>query len=219
MRIVIADGNQEADYIINLFQNKKNHLHVINSNVEICKELSKKNHVNVIFGKMNKEFDLHCAQIEDADLFIALGDDDIRNYVACQMAKIIFKVKKVVATCHNPKNVSTFKKLGIDSVISSTYLLGETIKSELSMEEMIRTLSFEDNKIIVQEIEIKDDFKICHKALKEINFPKNTSVCCLYRSTGMIIPNGETFIEKGDKVLIVSSYNDQKLVKDFITKR
>ena len=219
MRIVVADGRQEADYIINLFNTKKNQLHVINSDVEICKELSKKNHLNVIYGKINKEFDLHCAQIEDADLFVALSNDDIKNYVACQMAKMIFRVKKVVASCHNPKNVEIFKRLGIDNAISSTYLLGETIKCELSMEEMIRTLSFENNKIIVQEIEISSDFAICSKALKEVKFPNNTSVCCLYRSTGMVIPNGETVISKGDKVLIVSNFNDQKIVKDFITKR
>lgn len=219
MRIAIADGAQEADYIIQQFQNKKNRLYVINDDVEICKYLSKKNHINVYFGKINKEYDLQCAQIEDCDLFVALSDSDIKNYVACQMAKMIFRVKKVIARVKNPKNVATFKSLGIDSVICSTYLLGETIKSELSIQDMISTLAFEGNKIIISEIEIKKDFKICTKALKDIDFPKNTSVCCVYRSTGMIIPNGETTIEAGDKILIVSSAEDQNLVKNFVLKR
>ena len=48
MRIVIADGYQEADYIINLFLNKKNKISVINSNMEIAKALSVKNNVFII---------------------------------------------------------------------------------------------------------------------------------------------------------------------------
>ncbi len=219
MRIVIAGGNQEADYIIGEFNKPKNPISVINPDMNVCKYLSKNNHINVICGKINKEFDLGCAQINDADLFIALSDDDVKNYIACKMAKIMFNVKKTIASVRNPKNVTVFKELGIDSVISSTYLLGETIKSELSIENMINTLAFEDNKILVSEFEIKKNYKIIGKSLKDITFPKNTSVACIYRSTGMIIPNGETIIELGDKVLMVSSANDQKKVQEFICKR
>ena len=219
MIIVVAGGNQEADYIIGEFNKPKNTIYVINPDMNVCKYLSKNNHINVICGKINKEFDLGCAQIQDADLFIALSDDDIKNYIACKMAKIMFNVKKVIASVRNPKNVKVFKELGIDSVISSTYLLGETIKSELSIENMINTLAFEDNKILVSEFEIKKNFRIIGASLKDISFPKNTSVACIYRSTGMIIPNGETIIQEGDKVLMVSSANDQKKVQDFICKR
>ena len=111
MRIVIADGYQEADYIINLFLNKKNKISVINSNMEIAKALSVKNNIDVIFGNSNKAYDLQCAQTTNADLFIALSANDIRNYIACQMAKMIFNVKKVIAIVENPKNVEIFKKL------------------------------------------------------------------------------------------------------------
>lgn len=216
MKIVVAGGKQEADYIISTFNLKKNKVFVINPDLKTCEYLSKNNHINVVYGKINKEFDLSMAQVNDADLFIALSDDDIKNYISCQMAKFIFNVKKVVASVKNPKNVEIFKKLGIDSAISSTYLLAETIKSELSLEKMIKTLSFEGNKIIVSEIEIKSGYKVCGKALKDIKFPSNTSVCCIYRSTGMIIPYGETVIEENDKVLVVSSPEDQKLVTDMI---
>ena len=218
MRIAIADGYQEDDYIINLFLNKKNKISVINSNMEIAKTLSVKNNIDVIFGNSNKAYDLQCAQTTNADLFIALSANDIRNYIACQMAKMIFNVKKVIAIVENPKNVEIFKKLGIDSVISSTYLLGQTIKSELSIESMINTLSFENNKIVVTEFEVLEKLKICNKALKDIKFPDNSSVCCIYRYSGLIIPNGNTVLLKNDKILVVSSFNDKKKVKDFITR-
>ena len=219
MKIVVAGGKQEADYIISQFNLKKNKVFVINPDLDTCEYLSKNNHINVYYGKINKQFDLGMAQIDNADLFIALSDDDVKNYISCQMAKLIFNCQKTICAVKNPKNVDVFKKLGIDSVISSTYLLAETIKSELSIEKMMTTLSFENNKIIVTEVEIKRGFKIVGQALKDIDFPKNTSVCCVYRSTGMVIPNGETVIEEGDKVLVVSSFNDQKLVTKMINEK
>ena len=219
MKIVIAEGRMEADYIINQFNTKKNEIYVLNNDPKICKYLSRHSHVNVILGKLNKEYDLSSANVKDADLFIALSDNDIMNYVSCQMARMMFHAKKTIAAVRNPKNVDTFKKLGIDSPMSTTYLLAETIKSELSIENMIKTLAFEDNKIIVSEFLITKESALIGKALKDITFPINTSVACVYRSTGMIIPNGETVIERGDKVLIVSSYNDKDIVEKFMQRR
>ena len=218
MKIIIADGRQEADYIINQFNTKKDEIYVLNSDAKVCKYLSRNNKVNVIYGKINKEYDLRSASCLNADLFIALNDDDIMNYVACQMAKMMFHVKKTIAAVRNPKNVEVFKKLGVDSPMSTTYLLAETIKSELSIENMIKTLAFEDNKIIVSEFSIDEKNKLVGKALKNIKFPKNTSVCCIYRTTGMIIPNGETIIERDDKVLMVSSYNDKEKIEKFVIR-
>ena len=38
------------------------------------------------------------------------------------------------------------KKLGVDSVISSTYLLAQMILNESSVEKILKTLSIEDEK-------------------------------------------------------------------------
>ena len=50
MKVVVADGNEEADYIIRMYHNRRNSLVVINSSSSTANELSRKNRVDVIFG-------------------------------------------------------------------------------------------------------------------------------------------------------------------------
>lgn len=62
------------------------------------------------------------------DLVIALSDSDADNLVICQMAQHYFGIEHQVCTAYNPRNVPVFKKLGITSVVSATYLLSKLIE-------------------------------------------------------------------------------------------
>ncbi len=219
MKIVIADGRHEADYLISMYKSKENQLIVINEDPDFCKYLSRKNKVDIFCGNSTKEYDLKCAQIDNADLFISLASNDVVSYVSCRMARKIFNVRKCIATVINPKNVELFKRLGIDSVISSTYLLAESIKNQSSVEDLIKTLSLEDDKICISEIKIQKEFLVCDKTLKEIRLPDYVSVSCVYRYPHVIIPKGDTKLCANDKVLFVSTKEDQKKIIELISKK
>lgn len=209
MKIVIADGKHQADYIINVFNTPNNNLIIINDDLATCEYLSAKNNVSVIHGRCTKENDLALADAEDADLFIALNDNDITNYVACQTAKQIFNCKRCISKVMNPKNVDIFKKLGVDSVVSSTYLLCEHIKNEAIVDDMIKTLSLEDNKIQILEIKVNKDSFVCNKNLIELPISDYGTISAIYRNQRVIIPHGPTILLADDKVLIVTT-NERK---------
>lgn len=213
MKIVIAGGNHEADYIIGMYKNGNNELIVINGNYETCRYLSEKNGIQVINADPSKPNQLKDADCENADLLIALSDDDINNYVVCKTAKKLLNIKKCIAIVSNPKKVSTFKKLGVDSVISSTYLLAEQIKNESSIEDLIKTLTLEDNKIVIFEVTISENNRVCDKKLSELNMSSYASISCVYRAEKAIIPNGDTVLMPGDKVLTVTTkeYEDKAI--------
>ena len=219
MKVVIADGRHEADYLISVYKSKKNNLIVINNDQNFCEYLSKKNRINIFKGNSTKEFDLRMAQIENCDLFISLAERDVDSYVSCKMAKKIFNAKKCVATVINPKNVELFQTLGVDVAISSTYLLAETIKAKSSFEDLIKTLSLEDDKIVISEVIIGDDYKIANKSLKEIKLPPFVSVSCIYRYPHVIIPNGNTILMPNDKVLLVTTKENQEKIINLISEK
>ncbi|MFA6624155.1 MAG: NAD-binding protein [Bacilli bacterium] len=216
MTIVIANGGHEADYIIKMFNNKKNKIIVINSDEGMCSYLATSDKISVIHGNPTKKYDLSVANIDNADVFVALSSNDIDNYVACKMAKKIFKVKKTIAIVRNPKNVSVFKSLGIDAAISGTYLLAESIKSETTIESLIKTLSLEENKIILTEIVVKEKYAVANKTLAEIHFPSTANISCIYRNPNVIIPSGKTVIRPDDRLLIVTTPNRQEEIQEFI---
>lgn len=212
MKIVITDGEHEADYMISMFNSRKNDLIIINEDEDICKYLSHNSGIPVMRGISTRESDLRLAGAEDADLFIALSEDDVKNYVACKLAKNFLGAKRCIATVINPKNVDTFKNLGVDSVLCSTYLLGEQIRNNASIESLIHTLSLENNEINLIELKVTSDLFVCNKTLKDINISEIATVSSVYRSGKGIIPNGNTELLPGDKVLVVTTLNNRDKV-------
>ena len=192
MKIVIFDGKNSADYIIGRYKNRNNDLIVINSNEEACRYLSLNHDIPVMYGKGTRESDLREAGAENADLFIALSKSDTDNYVACQTAKKLLNVKRCVSTVVNPKNVEIFRELGIDNVLSSTYLLGEQIRNAASIENLVNSLSLEDEKIILIELKITSNLQVEGMSLKDINISDIGSVSVIIRGQKSIIPNGNT---------------------------
>ena len=218
MRIVIANGNNSADYIIKNFKNRHNELIIINDDRDIANHLAKSSKLPVIFGDFTKVGTLKEANIQGADLFIALGHRDSDNYVGCLHARKEFGVKKCICVVQNPKNVEVFKELGLDSVISSIETLVSSILAESSLELLTKTMSFENDKIVMSEIVVKPTYLIAHKHIMDIHFPKEGSIACVYRRPRVIIPNGQTLILPKDKLFVLSTPAEQKKLIDFVQK-
>ena len=218
MKIVVAGGTTAAEYIIRNFKSRSNSLTIINTDKKDATQIAKDNKIPVFFGDPSKKFVLEDAHVEGADIFIAVGEKDADNFVACLLAKKSFNVKKCICIVSNPKNVEVFKQLGIDSVISSTEQLVQSVLSESSLESLIKTMSLEDKKIVLTEIIIKSTYYIAHKHIVELNFPKTGSIACIYRRPQVIIPNGSTLILPKDKLIVLSTPNDQKDIISFVTR-
>ena len=168
MKIVVAGGANTADYIIKNFKGRSHKLTIINFDREAANYLAKSSKLPVFFGDPTKPYCLKDANVEGSDIFIALGNRDCDNYVSCLLAKKVFNVKKCICIVSNPKNIEVFKTLGIDSVISSTEQLVSSILAESSLESLIKTMSLEDDKIVLTEIVIKANYLIANKTINKL---------------------------------------------------
>lgn len=213
MKIVIANGTHEADFIIKKFKSERHDLIIINNDKEFGSYISNINRIPVIYGDPTKAYILDDANASDCDVFIALSTNDIDNYVSCITAKILFHAKRVVCVVRNPKRVQLFRLLGIDSVISSTYLLGENIKNESIIEEFMRTITIENEKIMITELIVDDSYSIAHKMVREAKIPPFINISCIYRDPQVIIVNGDTIIMPDDRLVIVTTpqYHEKSL--------
>lgn len=219
MKITITGGQSEAVFIVSMFKKEKHDLIVINEDIDVAKNISENNDINVYYGDPAKPHILENANVKDSDILISLCDEDTDNYVICQLGKRMFNVKKCICIVQNPKNVDTFKKLGIDSVISSTYLLYQTIKGESEIESLVKTLSLENERIVISEIVIKEDYNVANKQLKELNLPVSLNISCILREPDIIIPDGLTTIMPNDKLVIVCKKENLESVINYFKER
>lgn len=218
MRIVIVGGYNKADFLIDSLLKKNHKLVVVNEDKDYSEYLSMKYDISVVCGDPCKQYLLEEAEIDDFDILISLMEKDQDNFAICQTAKKIYNIKKVVCIVTDPKNVDIFKKLGLDTVISATYSISKLIEQASTIESLMNTLSLENEKIIVSEILIDKNYLSVGKKLSEIVFPENAIISCILRNNSMIVPNGNTVIEFGDKLFIISTPENQKEALNSITK-
>lgn len=219
MKIIIANGTHEADFIVKKFKKEKHQITIINADKNFGDYMSSSNRIPVLYGDPTKAYVLEDANVWNADVFIALSTNDIDNYVSCITAKKLFNIKRVVSVVRNPKRVDLFKVLGIDSVICSTYLLGESIKNESIVEDFIKTISIENEKIVISEILIDGDYIIANKLIKNSEIPSYLNISCIYRDPDVIIASGDTLIKPDDKLVIATTPNHHQDAVDFIQRK
>ena len=77
-----------------------------------------------IVGSGLVDDDLKKAEIEGADVFVAATRGDNRNAMACQIAKHIYHVPKVVTRIYDPIREEMYHSLGIESVSPTRVVAG-----------------------------------------------------------------------------------------------
>jgi len=70
------------------------------------------------------------AGIEQADIFVALTQGDNRNVMACQIAKHIFNVPRVVCRIYDPLRQELYSTLGLET-ISPTRVFAELLREKI----------------------------------------------------------------------------------------
>jgi len=81
-------------------------------------------------GNGLEEESLKKAGIEEADVFVTVTQGDNRNVMACQIAKHIYHVPKVVSRIYDPIREEMYRNLGIESV-SPTKVMTELLKDRI----------------------------------------------------------------------------------------
>ncbi len=217
MNILIIGGKKKADFLMKSLIDKGNKITVIHDDYEYCKTLSRKYDEEIICGDATKMYILEEAKINSMDMVIAMTPKDSDNLVICQLAKNIYGVNKTFATVADPKNVKVFKQLGVDIVISATYVVSRIIEQMATVNDIYNYIPIEDGKASIMEVIIKEHYSLCGKYIKDIKFSQEAIVGCIIRDGNIIIPNGNTKIFAEDKFLIISSTQMQdNIIKSLV---
>ena len=104
----------------------------------------------------------------------------------------------------------------ISLVVQGTTVSGMANWLDLSFEEQERTfkLTVPDHiRSEFSEIEVNGAMLRKGRTLKDIRLPGHTLVVMIYRSGNYFVPKGDTELQKGDKLLVVSDNNDQLILE------
>lgn len=83
-----------------------------------------------LVGSGLEDESLKKAGIEEADVFVSTTQGDNRNVMACQIAKHIYHVPKVVSRIYDPIREEMYRNLGLDTV-SPTRVVADLLKDRI----------------------------------------------------------------------------------------
>jgi trk system potassium uptake protein TrkA len=218
MYIIIVGGGKVGYYLAKQLVEDGNEVLVIEKEVAKCQEIADDLGDIVLRGDGCEGVTLEAAGTGRADLFIAVTGDDEDNLVACQVAKNKFNVRRTVALINNPKNEAIFKKLGIDTTVSSTALVLANIEQELPSHPLIPLLTIKGGGLEIVEAKVPPYSTIVGKRVGDLLLPQQCLITVIIDEEGVPrIPNSDTQVRAGDEVVAVCRRESEDALRAILT--
>ncbi|MCR5095737.1 MAG: NAD-binding protein [Erysipelotrichaceae bacterium] len=203
--IVIIGGKTQSRSLAEILLHKNHRVTVISPDESLCERLREIDGLNVIYGDGRISEVLEDADINQFDIAITMHDHDADNLVTCEMCKKVYGVAKTISVVSDVNRKVLFDAMGVDSVISATNLIAQTLEQQTLSDQLSRIVPTADDRIRISEILVTEKSKVLGKTLADIHLPNQTIIGCIIRNNEVIVPSGSTTINLGDNVLLITT--------------
>lgn len=150
------------------------------------------------------------AEVEHADILIAVTGSDELNLLCCLIAKKAADCQ-TIARVRNPiynKEIGFIKeRLGISMIINPEFTTATEIARLLRFPSAIKIDTFAKGRVELLKFRIKPEFNLDHVAVSSLreDLKCDILVAGVEREEDVYIPNGEFILKDGDLVSIIAS--------------
>ena len=205
MRVVIVGGGADGSYLTQRLSAEGEEVTLVEVDRERVALLRERLDAMVIAGNGASPAVLRRADIENADLLVAVSDNDGANIVACQTAAKL-GVPRTVARIEDRELRLVAPSLGLGSVIDSRESTGKDLVRLVQHSGVSDLIEFGDGRLIVAGGIIQPDAPIVGKSLRVVRQSLDGWDCvvaAVVRDGQSIIGRGDTELRSFDQALIV----------------
>jgi len=218
MYIIIAGGGIIGFHIASLLAEEGQEVVVVEQSEEALENIRRQLDVKTVHGNAATPKVLREAEVDRADLVLAVTNSDETNMVTCFMAKelgagttaarirnpgysgyFVAPAKSAMA----PRKIVRPKSLGIDVFINPEAEAAKEIMDILSGFYSTPVENFANGLIQIREFRVEGE-ALVDKALGDIAFPKPCVVAAIVREGGIVMPNADEVITEGDSVYLIA---------------
>lgn len=227
MKIIIIGAGQVGGTLAENLVGEKNDITLIDSSRERLRDLQDRLDLQVVVGHGSHPDVLKQAGAEDADLLIAVTNNDESNMMACQIAYSLFKTPTKIARVRAEQYVShqdiLFRNdmVPVDHLIAPEQLVTQSIKRLIDYPGALQVVEFAGGKVSLVAIKAYyGGLLVGHalSALKEHIPNFETRVAAIYRRGRPIRPLGTTVIEADDEVFFIAATKHIRTVMSELQK-
>lgn len=213
MKIIILGAGSVGTSVAEVLQSEQNDIVIIDQDSKRLRNVQDKLDVGVVTGQASHPHILRKAGAEDADMIIAVTDNDEINMIACQLAYTLFRTPTKVcrirsnAYLNNPK-IFAKEHIPIDYVISPERLVTTYIERLLEYPGALQVVDFAEDKIRLAGVIAQANSPLIDKKLKQIPeiLPHlETRIAAIYRGDHALSLDGDTYIRPNDEVFFIAA--------------
>jgi trk system potassium uptake protein TrkA len=205
MYTIIVGGGQVGAYLGSLLLAEKHQIMVIENNPDKLTTLKQSISAEmVIQGSGTNPSVLEAAGIYKANVVAAVTGSDETNLVVCSLARLEFKVPRVIARVNNPKNAWLYTpEMGVDVALNQADLLAHLIAEEMSLGDMMTLLKLRKGLYSLVEEKVHPNSIANGKAVGDLSFPPRCALAAIIRKGELTIPRGDVVLQTADEILAV----------------
>ncbi|HRX69923.1 MAG: Trk system potassium transporter TrkA [Candidatus Competibacteraceae bacterium] len=227
MKIVILGAGQVGSSVAHILASEANDVTVVDANAERLQTLQDRLDIRTLAGHASHPTVLEQAGMADADMLVALTDNDEVNMIACQIAYTLFNTPRRIARVRSGGYLSykdqllNDQALPIDVLISPEQLVTDYIQRIIEHPGALQVLDFAEGQVRLMGVRAYEGSSLVGQALRVLpdRMPGiETRVAAIFRQGRPIIPEGNTLIEADDEVFFIAARKNARAIVSELRK-
>lgn len=216
MKVVILGAGKRGTLLARHLIQEKRDVVIIDNDPKRAAEVQGKMDCMVIVGSGTDPAKLREAEVEKADLFVAVTDSDEINLVACG---IVENIRSAVTTVAAIRNLTYTGKDGLPAtILGINYIVNPEAEAARSIHAIIDrgifsdVITFERSNLVLYNIYVTPKSRFANQNIANCRTTIGTEfvIAAINREDEGIVPSGNTIVFPGDTLSVVASDNDKE---------
>lgn len=212
-RVIIVGGGNVGFMVAQQLAPNRADLTIIEEDFERCEKLAQwLPHALVLRGDGTDLELLEQERAEDADVMVAVTEDDAKNLLVSLLSKQL-GIPKVVTRVGRTRNRRLFMRVGVDSPLTPRAAAVQEVLNWLEVDEVEHLATIEDR---AEVMEVAYPETGLGGRVTDLGTPAEMLIGAVLRDERIIVPNGETVIEPGDHLYVVTTPHAVEAVEGWL---
>jgi trk system potassium uptake protein TrkA len=211
---MIIGGSRISFYLADQLSKKKHRVKIVEhdrAHAEMLADVLP--NITVVHGNGTQHNLLVEEGIEAMDAFVALTDIDEENMIVSMFANKL-KVKKTITQIKSDELYGMLDELGIHNNVSPKNIVASRILSYTRAlantrgSNVLTLYKLVNNQVEALEFCAKKQESFLDVPLRDLRLKDNCLIGCIIRNNEVIIPGGNSCIQLGDNVIVVTTHKN-----------
>lgn len=214
--VVIIGGGNVGFMVAQALEHDRTNITVIEHNEKRCEKLAELLPKALILQGDGSDLELlEQERIEDADALVTVTDDDGKNLLVSLLGKTL-GIPKIITRVGRTRNRLLFERVGIDIALTSRTSAVQEVINWLDLDTVDHLASIEGR---AEVMEVTYPYQCETGQLQDLGAPPNSLIGAIMRKDKVIIPHGDTSIQHGDHLFIVTLPDNVEAVDQWLQKQ